>query len=343
MNNFDDMTLEELQQLLQINTKDPEQVKRIQQLAGLTGNSVDGIWGKQTNKAWNKYMDANQSEIEDNIDELQAHQNAMELGQTNPAVVDVVGYSNKLDEAQLARKEKIAQLQQQIDMVKERIARNERALTGKSYEDVNNNIAALEMKKINSSDPTMIWRWQQQRQDTNTANANTKANEAAKFANTVDMWLNTRFPENTAAREQMISNLNTAIRDGKNAGADVSALIDLKAKWEEMTYGNGARGSVNYGVGSETEQLSAQLKTTLANAKTSAELERFKNEHPELKSEQMSQIDIKIKHLQEKEKAAADERAFRAWIKEKTGKDASVLSARTLQTYRNAWKNQRGK
>ena len=249
------------------------------------------------------------------------------------------------------RNAKIAQLEQQIAMVKERIARNERALVGKSYEDVNNQIAALEMRKINSSDPTTLWRWQQQRQDTKETNANTKANAAAQFANTVNMWNTTRLPEGTAAREQMISNLNAAIRDGRNVGADVSDLITLKAKWENQTYGNNKNNSdgnnpnrsPNYGVGSETEQLAGLLKTTLETANTSAELEQFKKDHPNLKSEQLSLVETKSAELKKKEKANADEREFIAWVEKLTGKKASSLSDRTLKTYRNAWKNSRGK
>ena len=249
------------------------------------------------------------------------------------------------------RNAKIAQLEQQIAMVKDRIARNERALVGKSYEDVNNQIAALEMRKINSSDPTTLWRWQQQRRDTKEANANTKAKAAEEFANTVNMWNTTRLPEGTAAREQMISNLNASIRDGRNVGADVSDLIALKVKWENQTYGNNTNGSdgnntngsPNYGVGSESEQLAGLLKTTLETAKTSAELEQFKKDHPALKSEQLSLVDTKIDELKKKEKVNADEREFRAWVEKQTGKKASSLSDRTLKTYRNVWKNSRGR
>lgn len=245
------------------------------------------------------------------------------------------------------REAKIAQLEQQIAMVKDRIARNERALVGKSYEDANNQIAALEMRKINSSDPTTLWRWQQQRQDTKEANANTKANAAAQFANTVKMWMDTRLPESTAAREQMISNLNASIRDGRNVGADVSDLLALKVKWENQTYnnnqndpdGNNPNDSPNYGAGSESEQLAGLLKTTLETAKTSAELEQFKNDHPKLKPEQLSLVDTKIAELQKKEKANSDEREFKAWVEKQTGKKASSLSDRTLKTYRNVWKN----
>lgn len=205
-----------------------------------------------------------------------------------------------------AQAAKIARLEQQIAMVKERIARNERALTNKSYEDVNNKIAALEMKKINSQDPTMIWRWQRQRQDINTTNDNFKANAIAQFANTVDMWVNTRPAPTTEGIVQQISNLDSAIRDGKNIGADVSRLVDKKKELEALVYGDDTNSKGTYGQGTTKEQLDGQLKTILITAKTSKELIAFKKEHRnELTSEQMSSVDIRIAELQKKEAAAA--------------------------------------
>lgn len=202
---------------------------------------------------------------------------------------------------------KISQLEQQIAQVKARIARNERALSGKSYEDVNNKLAALEMKKINSQDPTMLWRWQNQRQDTIKANANVKSNEAEKFANTVDMWVNTRPAPTTEGIMQQISNINSAIRDGKNAGADVSRLVAKKAELENLVYGDGNTGSsTNYGVGTSSEQKTSELETVLATAKTSDELLAYKKAHPELRSNQLSKVDIKIKELKKQEEAKAE-------------------------------------
>lgn len=317
MVNFDDMTLEELQQLLNVNTKNPNEVKRIQEISGLTGKAVDGIWGKQTSKAWNNFLDKNQSDIEQAIDDEQKYQNAIARGQSSPAVEDLVSFSNQLDEQQKARNAKIAQLEQQIAQVKERIARNKRALSGKSYEDVNNQIAALEMKKINSQDPSMIWRWQQQRQDTKNANANVKSNEAAKFANTVDMWVNTRPAPTTEGIMQQISNINSAIRDGKNAGADVSRLQTKKEALEALVYGGDNTGSsTNYGVGTSPEQKTGELETVLATAKTSDGLIAYKKAHPELKSNQLSKVDIKIAELKKNEEAKA-----KANAKKKAAKD----------------------
>lgn len=251
------------------------------------------------------------------------------------------------------REAKIAQLEAQIEQVKERIARNKRALTGKSYEDVNKKLASLEMGKIGlrlgrqnaTPDPTMLWRWQQQRQDTNTANANVKSNEAAKFANTVDMWVNTRPAPTTEGIMQQIANINSAIRDGKNAGADVSRLITKKEELENLVYGDGNTGggsSTNYGAGTEAEQRAGELETALTTAKTSTELIKLRNEY-KWKPEQLTKLDTKIDELKKNEKANADEKEFKAWVEKQTGKKISSLSERIINTYRTAWKNIRGK
>ena len=251
----------------------------------------------------------------------------------SPENMTVSDYSGEFDA-------KIAQLEQQIAQVKERINRNERALTGKSYEDVNNKLAALEMKKINSSDPTTLWRWQQQRQDTKDANANTKANAAAQFANTVDMWVNTRPAPTTEGIMQQISNLNSAIRDGKNVGADVSKLQTKKEELESLVYGDGNEGNPsNYGAGTNKEQLAGLLKTTLTNAKNSSELITFKNQHPELTPEQLSSVDTKIAELQKKEKANSESEKFEKWLKGRGYKNGSKgLSPKILTTLKRQYR-----
>lgn len=250
----------------------------------------------------------------------------------SPEKMEVSDYSGE-------RNAKIAQLEQQIAMVKERIARNERALTGKSYDDVNNKLAALEMRKINSSDPTTLWRWQQQRQDTKDANADTKTKAAEQFANTVDMWVNTRPAPTTEGIAQQISNINSAIRDGKNAGADVSRLVTKKQELEALIYGGDNIGSsTNYGAGTDKEQLSGLLKTTLTNAKNSSELITFKNQHPELTPEQLSSVDTKIAELQKKEADRAKSAKFEQWLKGRGYKNGSKgLSPKILATLKRQY------
>ena len=192
------------------------------------------------------------------------------------------------------RNAKIAQLEQQIAIVKERINRNERALTGKSYEDVNNQIAALEMRKINSSDPTTLWRWQQQRQDTKDANANTKAKAAEQFKNKVNMWKRTKPSNTTEGLEQQISNINAAILAGDNIGADVS---ELYVKMQELQ--NHLPG------GTASENTAADVDTIIKTAKTSDEIASVLNTHTDLIPEQKSRLKVRFDELQKQEAAKA--------------------------------------
>lgn len=154
-----------------------------------------------------------------------------DLSDENMTVSD---YSSEFDA-------KIAQLEQQIAQVKERIARNKRALSGKSYEDVNNKLAALEMKKINSQDPTMIWRWQNQRQDTMKANDVVKKNTANKFVNEVEALTKTSISPDYAEQVQQLRNVRNKIAEGKTLGYDVSGLEEMEKAIQakvDKTYGN---------------------------------------------------------------------------------------------------------
>lgn len=209
-----------------------------------------------------------------------------------------------------AQADKIAKLESQIAQIKERIARNTRALTGKSYEDANKKLAALEMDKIgvrlnrqNNTDPTMLWRWNQQRIDTANANNKVSGQSIANFNNKMAMLAGQRMSNSTEGREQQIRNIEAAIVEGQNIGADVRPLIAQKEKIENTIYGNNS--NVSYGQGTGSEQLKGLLDTTLANAKTSQELINFRDSHPELSSEQLSSVDKKIAELQKAEAAKA--------------------------------------
>ena len=189
---------------------------------------------------------------------------------------------------------KIAQLEQQIAQVKERINRNERALTGKSYEDVNNKLAALEMRKINSSDPTTLWRWQQQRQDTKDANANTKANAAEQFKNKVNMWKRMPPSKTTEGLEQQISNINSVILEGDNIGADVSELYVKMQELQNLLPG-----------GTASENTAADVDTIIKTAKTSDEITSVINTRTDLTPEQKSRLKVRFDELQKQEAAKA--------------------------------------
>lgn len=144
----------------------------------------------------------------------------------SPENITVSDYSGEFEA-------KISQLEQQIALVKARIARNERALSSKSYEDVNNKLAALEMKKINSQDPTMLWRWQNQRQDTMKANEQVKSNTANKFVNEAEALLKTSISPDYEEQVQLLTNVRNKIAEGKTLGYDVSGLEEMENKIQD--------------------------------------------------------------------------------------------------------------
>ena len=146
----------------------------------------------------------------------------------SPEKMEVSDYSGE-------RNAKIAQLEQQIAMVKERIARNERALTGKSYDDANNKIAALEMRKINSSDPTTLWRWQQQRQDTKDANASQDAKTSAAWQKDANYVMSAEYDNsNDASMVQAQNNIRKMIEEGRLIGKSTKELAPLYYKLNEI-------------------------------------------------------------------------------------------------------------
>ena len=265
---------------------------------------------------------------------------------------DLEGYGESLEAAseeakkELQRQARVEELKSQIELVQNRI--NENIAKLNNFTGSIDAIASIEAEKINSTDPTSIWRWNVQRQDTKESNDNLKKEAIEKFKNEVNKWKRTPFASTVEGIDQQISNLNSKIVEGENIGADVSELYDLLKKFEKAASGEldsdfTNNDNSNYGKGTKTERDAGQLKTILATAKTSKEVIDFKNSHKGLTPEQMSQLDIKIKELQDKEKAKADEASFRAWVKKETGMEASSLSDRARETYRKAWKRLRGK
>ena len=141
------------------------------------------------------------------------------------------------------RNAKIAQLEQQIAQVKERIVRNERALTGKSYEDANKKLASLEMDKIGvrlnrqptQSDPTMLWRWNQGRLDTMKANANQDAKTSAAWQKDANYVMSAEYDNsNDASMVQAQNNIRKMIEEGRLIGKSTEELAPLYKKINEI-------------------------------------------------------------------------------------------------------------
>lgn len=250
--------------------KNKDVIKRGQEILGFTGNDVDGIAGNATRNAYNTQVPEAHQWFDTSKAQYIPNENADQLYQDfNDAQV----YGFNQDEAvnelnQEIYNEQVAKLESQIAQVEERIARNKRALTGKSYEDVNNKLAQLEMDKIGfrfngqskNNDPTSFWRWNQARQDTKEANDLRKNEAIKKFDNEIYKWENREFDPNMNAMEvrQEIKNLENAIQEGKNIGADVSRLEKVRQSLLGRISGKGTTSAEDWNGEFETFMVEVQ-------------------------------------------------------------------------------------
>ena len=248
-NDYDFLTSKEWRDAIAKKNKDI--IKRGQEILGFTGNDVDGIAGENTRNAYNTQMlEADQYYAPTKKAQYIPNENANQLYQDfNDAQV----YGFNQDEAvnemnqeirQEIRQEKIAKLESQIAMVKERIERNKRALVGKSYEDVNRKLAQLDMKKIGlrlnhdnaNTDPTNLWRWNQGRLDTKEANAKVDGRAIQKWGYEIQPTLQQEInPYNYQEQREQLKNVRTLIANGRALGASKEQLQPLLEKEAELT------------------------------------------------------------------------------------------------------------
>lgn len=226
--------------------KNKDTIKRGQEILGFTGKDVDGIAGNATSNAYNTQMlEADQYYAPTKKAQYIPNENADKLYQDfNDAQV----YGFNQDEAvnelnQEIYNEQVAKLESQIAQVEERIARNKRALTGKSYEDVNNKLAQLEMDKIGfrfnrqptNNDPTSFWRWNQARQDTKEAYNKQNQNTLNKWANSANAVLKQDInPYNFEDMRYQLKTVREMIANGQTFGATDSQLAPLFAREKEL-------------------------------------------------------------------------------------------------------------
>lgn len=259
--------------------------------------------------------------------------------ESKPSLYDRGGIQSMIASQEIDRGAKIRQLESQIAMVKERIERNKRALVGKSYEDVNKKLAQLEMKKIGmrlnhnnaNTDPTSLWRWNQGRLDTKEANANVNKNSANKFANTVSMYANRRYPVDRMGTQQIqyeINNIEGAIRDGLNANADVSKLYEVREELYKALNGEPNKYQTNQAntneySGSVSERTSASFDDFYNQKHSSQEWYNYLKTTQGLTNEQINKGKEAMRAAVKSEKDKKKENAFKEWLKNR-GKDKTT-------------------
>ena len=230
-------------------------------------------------------------------------------------------------QAQEAQKaEQIKAIEAQIAEIQARIAQNQAKL--KNFTGSANQIAALEAQKINSQDPTMIWRWQKQREDTARANDKMNASDSVKFKNKAALLLS-KDPDTSSvgSLSNQIANLETAILEGQNIGEDVSALID---KRKELEKARDKKDQSDYETGDILDDKTATKKEIE---------ERLKD--PNLTNDQKIKLNSKWRELDRIEKNKAFNAELDKFI-EKKGLNRKTVTKRMLETLTRQFKASKG-
>ena len=299
--------------------------------------------------------------IETKLKGMDAVQDSIQAPYTNPYErasymdayeADQNAQAQAAQQAMDQKSQRIASLEAQIASLEKSIA--EKTAQLQNWSGVDDQIASIEASKINVADPTMIWRWNRGREDAAIQSqlnreASERANGAvnyeaiAKFKNTSDMLVNTRPSTSTAGIEQQINNLSAAIRDGKNIGADTSALQQKKLDLEKIIYPEekNVGDTGEFSGGTDTENLQASFTNFLNSKHSSNELRKYKAEH-ELTNDQKIKMNQAIAAAEKREKNAADEADFKKYLKDR-GLNPDTVSQKIKESERRTWKALRGK
>lgn len=249
-----------------------------------------------------------------------------------------------------------AQKEQRINHIRSEIASLQQSIAEKTAKLQNwtgnaDKIAAIEASKINSSDPTMVWRWNEARKDAERqAELNRIASKTRdqldnktaqeKFQNTVDMLVGQRLDNSVEGREQQLKNIDAAIRDGRNINADVSRLLERKKQIEDKLDGVG-EGVDDFKSGTRADNFKAMVNDYISADHSSNDMEKFYEENKkQMDDDTVSKFReaIRSKIKAEKDKYESD---LTEYVKE-INPDYDMLNESAKKRAREAAKKKRG-
>lgn len=195
-----------------------------------------------------------------------------------------------LQAQQAGQQKRIADIQNEIATLEKRIAENTAKL--QNFAGNTDQIAAIEARKINSTDPTSIWRWKVDRDEARRiANAQNKPNDVARAnalieANNIldSMIINDSL--DTPTKNAMLSKLADVKTNLEKNGLPTKD-VDKKI---ELLKGNGEQTT--------REEAATDFETLLNNPNLSVELlDKFEASNPNLSRADWGKLDNKRAEL----------------------------------------------
>lgn len=246
-----------------------------------------------------------------------------------------------LQAQQAGQQKRIADIQNQIATLEKRIAENTAKL--QNFAGNADQIAAMEARKINSQDPTMLWRWKAQMDENRRiANAQNKSDDTAKanamieIANDLDSIIvdDKMTSQDQKAYLSKLSNMKTL---GEKAGVPKSVIDNINAKIAEVK-GDGSEQTTREKA--QTDWKGLKGKPDLTSNEIQAALDNpDMNWDPDERKEAENLRDKLKKH----EAATQDVKDMKSWVEKTYGTKWHTLSPRLQETYQRLWKNRKGK
>lgn len=246
-----------------------------------------------------------------------------------------------LQAQQAGQQKRIADIQNQIATLEKRIAENTAKL--QNFAGNADQIAAIEARKINTTDPTSIWRWKAQMDENRRiANAQNKSNDTAKanamieIANDLDSIIvdDKMTSQDQKAYLSKLSNMKTL---GEKAGVPKSVIDNINAKIAEV---KGDGGEQTTREKAQTDWKGLKGKSDLTSNEIQVALDNpDMNWDPDERKEAENLRDKLKKH----EAATQDVKDMKSWVEKTYGTKWHTLSPRLQETYQRLWKNRKGK
>lgn len=258
--------------------------------------------------------------------------------------------SDAAAQAQAVEQQK-AELQSQISALENRIAENTAKL--QNWTGNANQIAAIEARKINSQDPTMIWRWKSQLDENrrlansqgNGSNDVAKANAAYEIQNDLDSIIVDDKMDSATQKTYLskLANLKTlAQKNGLKTDSIDAKIREVKGETETSGKKSGPEGTEYEGTSREQWDNEAEELLGKPNL-TQGDIMKFKQKNPNISNEVRQKLEAKHSQLIESDKKKTYEKKWNSYLADYEKQNGKV-SDRVKQTLRRIYdkKNKKG-
>ena len=297
----------------------------------LTENAVDNMKGYNPNLQEQRYVGRTPQQFS-NAGQGQGYTfNDPEFTQYMQEQQQAEQEAARIEQQAAQREKRISDIQSQIAELEKRIADNTSKL--QNFTGSADQIAAIEARKINSQDPTMIWRWKVgqdearriAKQEKEQSKTLASANAMYEIQNDLDSIVVDDKMDSTTQKAYLskLANLKTLAQKNKLPTDSIDAKIKEVKGETETSVRKGPEGSEYEGT--SREQWDNEATELLSKPDlTQGDIMKFKQKNPNISNEVRQKLEAKHSELIEADKKKAYEKGWQAYLDDYVKKNGAV-------------------